>query len=92
MELQSHARSSRNRIRLVNVLPGMEIPRVGPLGLVHRPEGYTATARSYPTRLRVAALAVLGAFVVVSVVTTAYSLGAYCLTTWGGSPFTASGY
>ena len=70
----------------------MDIPRVGPLGLVHHPESYNAAARRYPTRLRVAALVVLGSFVAVTVVTTAYSLGAYCLTTWGGSPFAAAGY
>ena len=65
----------------------MEIPRVGPLGLVHQPEDYEATPRRYPTRLRFAALVVLSAFVGVSVVTTAYSLGTYCLTTWGGNRF-----
>ena len=70
----------------------MEIPRVGPLGLVHRPEGYHAPARRYPARLQLAALVVLGSFVAVTVATTAYSLGAYCLTTWGGSPFGAVGY
>jgi hypothetical protein len=68
----------------------MEIPRVGPLGLVHQPANYEATPRRYPTRLRFAAIVVLGAFVGVSVVTTAYSLGAYCLTTWGGNPFPGS--
>ena len=77
----------------------VEIPRVGPLGLIHHPENYSATARRYPTRrttrfdssprklLRVAAFAVLGSFVAVTVITTTYSLGAYCLTTWGGNPF-----
>jgi len=65
----------------------MEIPRVGPLGLVHQPDGYEATARRYPARLRLMAVVVLGVFVGVSVLTTASSLGAYCLTTWGGHPF-----
>ena len=65
----------------------MEIPQVGPLGLIHQPDGYEATARRYPTHLRMAALVVVVALAGVSVVTTAYSLGAYCLTTWGGSPF-----
>ena len=64
----------------------MEIPHVGPLGLVHHPDGYTAAARCYPPRLRAAALAVLCSFVV-TLVTTTYSLGAYCLTTWAGSPY-----
>ena len=68
----------------------MEIPRVGPLGLIHQPDGYQATPRRYPTRLKISAIAVLGVFVALSVVTTAYSLGAYCLTMWGGSPFSGS--
>ena len=72
----------------MDVQIAMEIPRVGPLGLIDQPERYAATARSYSTRLRVAAVVVLGSFVVVSVATTTYSLGAYCLTTWGGHPFT----
>ena len=71
--------------------PDMEIPKVGPLGLIDQPEGYVATARSYPPFLRVAAVAVLGSFLTVTILTTAYSLGAYCLTTWGGSPFALVG-
>ena len=69
----------------------MEIPRVGPLGLICQPDGYVATARSYPPLLRVAAASVIASFLAVTVLTTAYSLGAYCLTTWGGSPFSLSG-
>ncbi len=69
----------------------MEIPHVGPLGLVDHPEGYVATARSYSPFLRVAAVGVLGSFLTVTILTTAYSLGAYCLTTWGGSPFALIG-
>lgn len=65
----------------------MEIPRVGPLGLVHHPDGHEARARRYPTGLRLLTAVVLGAFVGVTVLTTAYSLGAYCLTTWGGHRF-----
>ena len=65
----------------------MEIPHVGPVGVVNQPPGYRASARHYPPRLRLAAFAVLSAFVSVSLFTTAYSLGAYCLTTWGGNPF-----
>ena len=73
------------------VYTGMDIPRVGPLGLVHQPEGYVATVRGYPPFLRLAALSVLGSFLAVTVISTAYSLGAYCLTTWGGSPFALAG-
>ena len=46
------------------------------------------TSRKYSVRLRVTAIIVLGSFIMVSIVTTAYSLGTYCLTTWGGNPFT----
>ena len=45
----------------------MEIPKVGPLGLVDQPEGYVATARSYPLCLRVAAVSVLGSFLTVTI-------------------------
>ena len=40
-----------------------------------------------PTRLRVTALLVLGVFATVNIATTVFSLGAYCLTTYGGNPF-----
>ena len=80
-----------NQSRRFNVDNGMEVPQVGPLGLVNQPQGYVATARSYPPVLRVVAVAVLGSFLAVTVVTTAYTLGAYCLTTWGGSPFALAG-
>jgi len=69
----------------------MEIPKVGPLGLIDQPAGYIARARSYPPFLRVGAVGVLVSFLTVTVLTTAYSLGAYCLTTWGGSPFAMTG-
>ena len=60
----------------------MNVPHVGPLGLIHHPKEFSASARSYSFRLRVVALAVLGAFVWATIVTSAYSLGSYCLTTW----------
>ena len=65
----------------------METPRVNPIGIVERPPGYVARPRTHPTRLRVAALLVLGVFVAVNIATTVFSLGAYCLTTYGGNPF-----
>ena len=40
--------------------------------------------RRYSPRLRLAAGFVLGAFFVVGTVTTVYSLGVYCLTTYAG--------
>lgn len=65
----------------------MDRPSVGPLRVVPPPVSGWAARRRHPTWLRLTALLVLWAFVLVSVGTTAYSLGAYCLTTWGGSPF-----
>ncbi len=65
----------------------VELPRVGPIGVIHHPEGYLASARRYPLSLRVTTFVVLGSFLGVTIVTTAYSLGAYCVTTWAGNPF-----
>ena len=50
-----------------------------------------APLRTHPIRLRVTALLVLGVFAAVNIATTVYSLGAYCLTTYGGNPFAGSG-
>ncbi len=46
-----------------------------------------ARPRTHPIRLRVTALLVLGVFAAVNIATTVFSLGAYCLTTYGGNPF-----
>ena len=73
-------------IRRLDVHDSMEIPKVGPLGLIDHPDGYVARARSYPPFLRATAGGVLGWFLTVT-----YSLGAYCLTTWAGSPFALTG-
>ena len=51
----------------------------------------TARPRTHPIRLRVTALLVLGVFAAVNIATTVFSLGAYCLTTYGGNPFAGSG-
>ena len=50
----------------------------------------TARPRTHPIRLRVTALLVLGVFAAVNIATTVFSLGAYCLTTYGGNPFTGT--
>ena len=50
----------------------------------------TARPRTHPIRLRVTALLVLGVFAAVNIATTVFSLGAYCLTTYGGNPFAGS--
>ena len=47
----------------------------------------TARPRTHSIRLRVTALLVLGVFAAVNIATTVFSLGAYCLTTYGGNPF-----
>ena len=49
-----------------------------------------AQPRTRPIRLRLTALLVLGVFATVSIATTVFSLGAYCLTTYSGNPFAGS--
>ncbi len=49
-----------------------------------------AQPRAHRIRLRVTALLVLGVFATVNIATTVFSLGAYCLTTYGGNPFAGS--
>ena len=51
----------------------------------------TAPLRTHPIHLRVTALLVLGVFAAVNIATTVFSLGGYCLTTYGGNPFAGSG-
>lgn len=63
----------------------MEIPHIDPVGIVRVPEGYRRQPRSYPWPIRLAAVALLTAFVGVSTVTTVASLGRYCLTSQAGS-------
>ena len=43
--------------------------------------------RTQPMRLRMTALLILAVFAAVNIATTVFSLGAYCLTTYGGNPF-----
>lgn len=62
----------------------MKLPRVNPVGVVEHPDGYTPTARVYPRGVRLGAAVVLAAFVTVSLATTVFSLGAYCLTSGTG--------
>lgn len=65
----------------------MKLPRITPVGLLEYPEGYRVSPRRYSARLRLAAAVVLGAFAAVSVATTVYSLGIYCLTSHAAVPF-----
>ena len=59
----------------------MELPRIDPVGLVRVPDGYSRTPRRYPPALRIAALALVAAFLTAGTLTTVLSLGRYCLTT-----------
>lgn len=59
----------------------MEVPRVSPVGLGETPAGFREHARRHAPAQRWLAGALLAVFLGVVAVTTALSLGAYCLTT-----------
>lgn len=63
----------------------LEPPRVDPVGLTAFPAGFRARPRRYGTRVRLAALVVLAAFLAAGTATTVASLGAWCLTSDAGS-------
>ena len=69
----------------------MELHRVDPVDVIECLGGSSASARVYPPPLRIVTALVLGVFVVVSVATTVYSLGAYCLTS-GNGPIALLGF
>lgn len=64
----------------------MQAPRVNPVGLLEQPAGYLVAGRRHPARTRAAALVVILAFATVSIATTVFTLGAYCLTTDASTP------
>ena len=64
----------------------MKLPKVSPVGIVEVPEDYQRHPRRYSPAFRTAALVTLGAFTGVGIVTTVWTLAAYCLTTWAGTP------
>jgi hypothetical protein len=64
----------------------MQVPRVDPVGVLEIPSDYLARPRARPLRTRIAAAALVVAFLSVTVVTTALSLGGYCLTTEASRP------
>ena len=64
----------------------LELPRVNPVGLIESPHSYQTSPRKLPFALRLVAAAILIAFTAVGTVTTAVSLGAYCLTSHAGTP------
>lgn len=63
----------------------MELPRVNPIGLTEIPPDFQARRRRYSRIARVVATAVLAVFILVVIVTTVVSLGAYCLTSDGSN-------
>ena len=62
----------------------MDTPRVNAVGIVEYPEDYEASPRRYGRTLRLFAWFFLGFFALATFVTSALSLGAYCLTSDGG--------
>ncbi len=63
----------------------MRIPEINPVGVLTRPESYAQAPRSYPPLVRVLAAVLVATFLSVVVVTSAVSLGAYCLTSDGSN-------
>jgi hypothetical protein len=59
----------------------MEPPRVNPIGLLETPADLPASPRRFSPLSRLLALALLLLFLGATLVTTAFSLGRYCLTT-----------
>ena len=78
----------------MSLSPGSRLGHYDVIALIGEGESpslpVTARPRTHPTRLRVTALLVLGIFAAVNIVTTVFSLGGYCLTTYGGNPFAGS--
>ena len=70
----------------------MEIPRVSPVGLRETPASFQESPRRYAAAQRLLAGALLAAFLGVVTVTTALSLGAYCLTTDSANTAALPGY
>lgn len=59
----------------------MQLPFTDPVGLAVVPESYSQTPGRHSSAARLTAALLLGTFLAVVSVTTAVSLGAYCLTT-----------
>jgi len=70
----------------------MDVPRVDPIGLSEVPGAFSQTPRRHSRTTRAMATVLIGIFVGVSSVTTAISLGAYCLTTDGANTAAIPGY
>ena len=65
----------------------MRIPEINPVGVLTRPETYAQTPRSYSPLVRAFAAILAATFLSVVVVTSAVSLGAYCLTSDGENTY-----
>jgi len=76
----------RSATRELEEAPPMDLPHVDPVGVTRIPADYVQRPRRFRRGARVAAGAVLAAFVAVGLATTAASLGAWCLTSHAGSP------
>jgi hypothetical protein len=61
----------------------MQLPHVDPVGVSHTPTDYRIGPRTYTRAQRLVAGSLAAVFLGVVVVTTALSLGAYCLTSDG---------
>lgn len=70
----------------------MDVPRVDPVGLSAVPEAFSQTPRRHGRATRALATVLIGVFAAVASVTTAVSLGAYCLTTDTGNTAALPGY
>jgi hypothetical protein len=64
----------------------MQLPRVNPVGLLETPPDFQTRPRSHRPAIRVAAALVVAVFTIVVVVTSAATLGEYCLTSQAGAP------
>lgn len=64
--------------------PPLAPPGPNAVGVLEYPEGYEATPRQYGRGLRTVVWCLLALFAGVTIVTSAVSLGAYCLTSDGG--------
>jgi hypothetical protein len=77
---------ARNRALGSGIKHDVQPPRVNPVGVLESPPEFAHSPRSYSVALRVAAIGVLGAFLVTGIATTVYSFATYCITTQAGAP------
>ena len=68
----------------------IELPRVDPVGVLHVPAGYGGSVHPRPWPVRVAAVALLAAFLGVGTATTVATLGRWCLTSQASGPVPAA--